>query len=236
MVAAAVTVKPASTVAEIENAVRGDLRWLPVSSTAAVRALRRRYSRVLIGAPPQVLLAVADAFLVAGSWRERLLGAELLVTRRDAVGRLSGRTVERWSKGLADWGSIDMYGVTVAGVAWREGRVKDKQVMRWAHSSDRWRRRLALVATVPLNSRARGGSGDAARTLRVCSALVDDRDDMVVNALSWALRELSKTDPKSVADFMRKKESRLAPRVRREVTAKLETGRKVRPPTTKHGE
>jgi hypothetical protein len=95
--------------------------------------------------------------------------------------------------------------VTVAGVAWREGRVKDKQVMRWAHSSDRWRRRLALVATVPLNSRARGGSG--------------------------ALRELSKTDPKSVAGFIRREDSRLASRVRREVMAKLETGRKVRPPT-----
>jgi 3-methyladenine DNA glycosylase AlkD len=84
-----------------------------------------------------------------------------------------------------------------------------------------------LVATVPLNSRARGGSGDPVRTLRVCSALVDDREDTVVKALSWALRELSKRDPKGVAAFIRKEDSRLASRVRREVQAKLETGRKV---------
>jgi 3-methyladenine DNA glycosylase AlkD len=28
--------------------------------------------------------------------------------------------------------------------------------------------------------------------------LVDDRDDMVVKAMSWALRELAKHDPKAV--------------------------------------
>jgi len=85
---------------------------------------------------------------------------------------------------------------------------------------------LALVATVPLNSRARGGRGDAARTLKICRALVDDRDDMVVKALSWALRELSKTDPKSTMDFLKRYGSRVAARVAREVENKLRTGRK----------
>ena len=54
------------------------------------------------------------------------------------------------------------------------------------------------------------------------------RDDMVVKALSWALRELSKRDPAAAAAFIRKYDARLAARVRREVTAKLETGRKRR--------
>jgi 3-methyladenine DNA glycosylase AlkD len=219
------------TVADIVTAIREDLRTQPSSHTGGVRTVRRRHSKALIEASPQTVLAVADAFLIGSSAAERLLGAELLVARLDAVRRLSGARVERWAEGLASWGSIDMYGVTVAGVAWREGRVSDSQVMRWARSSDRWRRRLALVATVPLNSRARGGSGDAVRTLRVCADLVADRDDMVVKALSWALRELSKTDPESVARFVRKEGSRLASRVLREVTSKLETGRKVRLPT-----
>lgn len=170
---------------------------------------------------------MADALLAGGSFAERLIGTELLIAHPDAIGRVSSADVEKWATGLDDWGSIDMYGVTVAGVAWREGRVSDRQVMRWARSPDRWRRRLALVATVPLNSRARGGQGDATRTLRVCEALVDDRDDMVVKALSWALRELSKRDKVSVATFMRKEKQRLASRVRREVTAKMATGRKT---------
>jgi 3-methyladenine DNA glycosylase AlkD len=214
-------------VAGVLNAVRADLSALPTLSTEAIRGVRRRYSAALAAAPPSDVVDVADALLVGGSAAERLIGTELLIARPDAIGRVSSADVEKWATGLDDWGSIDMYGVTVAGVAWREGRVSDRQVMRWTRSSDRWRRRLALVATVPLNSHARGGQGDAARTLRVCEALVDDRDDMVVKALSWALRELSKRDKVSVARFMRKEKQRMAARVRREVTAKMTTGRKA---------
>jgi 3-methyladenine DNA glycosylase AlkD len=57
--------------------------------------------------------------------------------------------------------------------------------------------------------------------------LVADRDDMVVKALSWALRELAKRDPASVVRFMRDEDGRVPARVRREVTSKLMTGLKT---------
>ncbi|MEK6337469.1 MAG: DNA alkylation repair protein [Acidobacteriota bacterium] len=213
-------------VAEIVEAIRRDLRGLPAQTTPEVRAVRRRFQKATAAESPATIVAVADALLTDPSWPERVVACELLVARPDAVGMVTEAAVERWSKELADWGSVDLFGVTLAGVAWREHRVSDDRVMRWAQSTNRWRRRLALVATVPLNSRARGGAGDTARTLKVCRALVDDRDDMVLKALSWALRELSKRDPKSVSRFVSKGETRLAARVRREVKAKLETGRK----------
>jgi 3-methyladenine DNA glycosylase AlkD len=216
------------TASDIVAAIRDDLRNLPARTTPAIRMVRRRHARTLADEPSDTVLSVGDALLDSGEWAERLVAAELLVGRRDALGKLKSADVERWAKDLADWGSVDMYGVTVAGVAWREGRISDDQVMKWARSSDRWRRRLALVATVPLNSRARGGAGDSARTLRLCRALVDDRDDMIVKALSWALRELAKRDPGSVVRFIHDEGDRVASRVRREVTTKLETGRKVR--------
>jgi 3-methyladenine DNA glycosylase AlkD len=49
---------------------------------------------------------------------------------------------------------------------------------------------------------------------------------MIVKALSWALRELSKSDKPAVEEFMKKYDSRLAGRVRKEVYTKLLTGRK----------
>jgi 3-methyladenine DNA glycosylase AlkD len=60
----------------------------------------------------------------------------------------------------------------------------------------------------------------------VCERLVRDRDDMVVKALSWALRELSRHDPGSVAAFVEAHSADVAPRVRREVASKLTTGLK----------
>ena len=84
----------------------------------------------------------------------------------------------------------------------------------------------AVVCTVALNSKARGGQGDTSRTLMICRRLVEDRDDMVVKAMSWALRELAKRDPAAVRGFLAEHETALAPRVKREVRNKLETGLK----------
>ena len=83
-----------------------------------------------------------------------------------------------------------------------------------------------MVATVALNSKARGGVGDTARTLGVCRAVLADRDDMVVKALSWTLRELAKRDHRAVEQFLKAHDGRMAPRVRREVGNKLRTGLK----------
>jgi 3-methyladenine DNA glycosylase AlkD len=57
--------------------------------------------------------------------------------------------------------------------------------------------------------------------------LLEDRDDMVVKAMSWALRELAKRDPGAVRAFLSKHGARLAARVRREVGNKLTTGLKA---------
>jgi 3-methyladenine DNA glycosylase AlkD len=128
------------------------------------------------------------------------------------------------------WGEVDAFGCIVAGPAWRLGRVPDAAIQGWAASPDRWWRRAALVSTVPLNLRSRGGTGDTGRTLDICGRLVDDHDDMVVKALSWALRALAPWDPAAVDDFLEANDTRLAARVRREVRTKLATSRKYPPP------
>jgi len=89
------------------------------------------------------------------------------------------------------------------------------------------------VSTVPLNVKAQGGTGDAARTLGVCRLLISDRDDMVVKALSWALRSLAQRDTEAVHRFLKDHNSRLAPRVLREVNNKLKTGLKNPKPASR---
>jgi 3-methyladenine DNA glycosylase AlkD len=77
-----------------------------------------------------------------------------------------------------------------------------------------------------VNARRDGGSGDAPRTLAVCERLASDRDDMVVKALSWALRELLLRERQAVVDFVQGRDAVLADRVKGEVRSKLETGLK----------
>jgi 3-methyladenine DNA glycosylase AlkD len=201
-------------------------RW----DTPSLRQVRRSLSRSLSKARPSLVLAVADALVRRGSWADRLIAYETVAGHRAALSALNERRVICWSEGLADWGTVDLFGCTLGGQAWRQGLLSDAVVEAWSRSPDRWRRRLALVCTVPLNSKARGGDGDAARTLRICQALVDDRDDMVVKALSWALRELGKRDARAVQGFLARCQDRVASRVRREVTSKLTTGKKTARP------
>jgi 3-methyladenine DNA glycosylase AlkD len=208
---------------------RKDLGDLAHRDVPTVRSVRRRYSKLLKGQPAHAVIEFALALSADGCWEERLIAYEVVAAHRPAAVSLNQRHVARMAKGLADWGTVDLFGVTILGPAWRDGRVSDTTIDRLARSSDRWRRRLALVATVPLNSKARGAAegGDARRTLRICRQLLADRDDMVVKALSWALRELGKRDPTAVKVFVAAHDGRVAARVCREVGNKLRTGLKT---------
>lgn len=114
----------------------------------------------------------------------------------------------------------------MVGYAWREGLISTNKIKQYYQSDNFWIRRIAIVATVSLNQKARGGKGDAQRTLEVCEWAIKDHSDMINKALSWALRELAKIDKAPVEKFISKYESDLHPRVLKEVKHKLETGRK----------
>lgn len=194
--------------------------------TSELRALRRRWSRRLRSAGPTDILGLARRVLRGGDDTLRWVAYELITSHPAALSSLRARDLEWLGRGIASWGEVDAFACYLAGPAWREGQVPTTLIECWARSQDRWRRRAALASTVALNVPARGGRGDARKTLRICRILVDDRDDMVVKALSWALRALARHDPASVRQFLDRYSDRVAARVRREVTNKLVTGLK----------
>jgi len=212
---------PALSADEISSQLR---RHRP-PSTAAWRLLRRRWSAQLFDEAPERVIGITAELVSKGSW-DRLTAYELVAAHPGGIQSLTPAAIGRLARGLNDWPSVDTFGCCVAGPAWREGRLGSCYIDKWARSQDRWHRRLALVCTVALNVPARGGRGDARRTLQVCRQLVDDRDDMVIKALSWALRVLVRWDRDAVQRFVDRHGARLASRVIREVSTKLRTGRK----------
>jgi 3-methyladenine DNA glycosylase AlkD len=198
------------------------LQMLPSQRTADVRAVRREFSKRLAKAPAQTVINLALQLLP----QHRFVAYELVSYHRAALCSLGEAELEQLGQGLASWEDVDTFACYLAGPAWRERQVSDALIHRWARSPDRWWRRAALVSTVPLNNKARGGRGDTARTLAVCRLLAGDPDDMVVKALSWALRELAKRDPQAVREFLAEHDQVLAARVKREVQNKLTTGLK----------
>jgi len=195
-------------------------------TTESIRALRRGFSKRLAKSPGRFVVEIALRLVDKHTFEHLFVAYELVCHHRAALASLTEKDLRLFAKGIGSWGTVDMFACYLAGPAWRERQVPDKLIQGWASRKNRWFRRAALVSTVPLNSKARGGSGDAKRTLEVCASLVTDRDDMVVKALSWALRELSKRDPIAVQRFLEEHQSVLAARVVREVRNKLSTGLK----------
>jgi hypothetical protein len=214
------------TGAERERLVRetlAEIASLKVRNTPAMRGVRRRLSAELRKAGPEDVKAVAAGLARTG---RKWLGCEVLAAHRGAMETLTIRDVEGVGAGMASWEDVDGFGVLLSGAAWLKGRISDADVRRWAKSKDLWWRRAALVSTVVLNARSRGGKGDTKRTLMIAEMLVDDHEDMIVKAMSWALRSLAPWDRKAVQNFLAEHDAGLAARVKREVRNKLRTGLK----------
>ena len=156
----------------------------------------------------------------------QVLAFAMIGRNRKLLDALEYNDLADLGRNLDNWASVDHYTLGIFGVLWGRGVVKDKHIDALLTSDNFWNRRVAVVSTVALNLKSRGGEGDTARTISVCERVVDDHHDMIQKALSWALRELSKRDWEAVCSFMERNENRLARRVVKEVNHKLDFGTK----------
>lgn len=210
--------------------------------TPDLRRIARREARELKSVPGEQVLDVCNALVEHGgsgrvrrvehgpAYESRMVAFDLAWMHRGAFALLNWRELERLGRTLDGWASVDHFARKLSGPAWQHNQITDARVRRWATSSDFWWRRAGLVSTIALNERHLG-KGDAGRTLEICELFVDDRADLQVKALSWALRELATRDPDAVMEYLIDREDRLAPRVLREVRNKIETGHKQAKPS-----
>ncbi len=194
--------------------------------TPEMRALLKEWWAETKSWPSENLISLAKELVDTRIFECNHVAFELLWMDKKALSQLSLADLEYLGQNMDNWATTDTFSVNLSGWAWRNNQICDANILNWLNSDNLWWRRAAIVSTVGLNLKSRGGTGDTKRTLMICEKVVDDREDMIVKALSWALRELSKHDQNAVEAFMEKYDVLLAGRVRREVYTKLETGTK----------
>lgn len=175
---------------------------------------------------PGAWIDLCKALVATGIFECQVLAYEMIGRDRKLLDALEYKDLSELGQNLDNWASVDHYTVGIFGVLWGKGVVKDSHIDKLLESDNFWERRVAVVSTVALNLKSRGGKGDTPRTIDVCERVVDDHHDMIQKALSWALRELSKRDRETVCSFMERYKNRLANRVLREVNHKLDFGTK----------
>jgi len=207
-------------------AILTDLRRANERTVPALRVIRRKWSKTYASASPQDVLKVANEILTKGESEFRFVAYELIYFHKRARLSLTQRNVERLAHGMQSWDAVDAFSYYISGPAWRDGRISDAAIAKWTRSPDKWWRRASLASTIPLARRHDRETRDIERALAVCATLVSDRDDMVVKAMSWAVREVARQDPVAAKKFIDANHGALAPRVLREVNNKLVTGLK----------
>jgi 3-methyladenine DNA glycosylase AlkD len=188
--------------------------------------MRQSYTARIAELEREAVLDIADRLVRNGSDEMRFVAYELVQFHRATATQLTEAEVEQLGAAMSSWAAVDTFAYSISGPAWKRGNISDKTVIAWTRSDNRWWRRAALSSTVLLH-RTPPAPHSVERTLAICARLIADRDDMVVKALSWALRTASKPDPAAVAQFVEEHEAALAARVKRELANKLRTGVKT---------
>ena len=205
--------------------VHGDLTMVGVRMPD-IRQIAKDWKRAHKGVSPDELMPLVEALWDGDSQEERILAMELLQSHRRLILKLDWDHFDRWRRKVENWALTDMLGSRVL-APWMLAEPESRlgYLRGLIEDEDLWSRRLALVVTCPIN-RGHTGLTIPELTLELVGLVKAERDPMITKAVSWALRELSKTHPGSVAAYVDRERETLAAHVVREVQNKLRTGLK----------
>ena len=171
------------------------------------------------------LFALVEALWESGSREERQVAFYLLERFERWVPDLPKAHFEHWRRDLDSWVEADGLGWTLA--VWLAGDPKVRLGYLWqlVGDEDVWSRRLALVPLARIN---RGNLGFTAPELafQLIDRVKEERHPMITKAVSWVLRETTKTHRDEVVAYLEGNRGALAGHVVREVENKLRTGLK----------
>jgi 3-methyladenine DNA glycosylase AlkD len=171
------------------------------------------------------LFALVETLWEGGSREEREMAFYLLEHFERWVPDLPKAHFERWRRDLDSWAETDGLGWMLA--VWLAGDPGARLDYLWEliDDEDVWSRRLALAPLARIN---RGKLGFTAPdlTLRLIDRVKEERRPMITKAVSWVLRETTKTHRDEVVAYVGQNRGVLAGHVVREVENKLRTGLK----------
>jgi len=144
------------------------------------------------------ILAFADALWRGGILEERAVAVLLLSKFTRQLERRHWRHFDRYVDSLSNWGETDALCGNVLAPLLEKDPDLVSRLEPWTRSRNRWRRRAAAVALVPA---ARHGQHHEFAYI-ICDRLASDRDDLVEKAVGWLLKEISRTQPQGVVDYL----------------------------------
>jgi 3-methyladenine DNA glycosylase AlkD len=186
-----------------ERYLRGEAKFRGVGIPAIRAEVAAWRSETLDGASPEEQFAVALDLLAEGYTEDQLAGVLLMQDHlRDALPwrvQVDGLAMALAAGNVRDWNVCDWLAVRVPGpLIAAHGAACARAVAAWTDASNLWQARCGLVAFVNLL----GEQEHQALVLRGAARLLAREERFAKTAAGWALRELSRHDPKAAARFV----------------------------------
>jgi 3-methyladenine DNA glycosylase AlkD len=149
------------------------------------------------------LLALCESLLKAGKFEEVSVALGFMERLRDEYNKTMFNTVGKWfEKYIINWGHCDAACHTIVYSFLADKVVDFRDLLAWADSPHRWKRRAAAVTMV--KDFYKGGAANVTQALQVSRKLILDPERVVQQGTGWLLREAWKKSPQKVEDFLLK--------------------------------
>lgn len=145
------------------------------------------------------LHTLAGRLWAAPYHEEKTLAVELLELYPGHLTLEAMPMIESMLMESAGWAHLDAVAIHLAGGVLRTDPRARAYLRRWARDESFWMRRGALISQILLFRR---GCGDIKLFFRMASAMINEKEFFIRKAIGWTLRELSKSEPQLVRDYI----------------------------------
>lgn len=97
------------------------------------------------------------------------------------------------------WDHVDYISTSLVSRVIEEDTRALSYLEKWKSSESFWMRRASLVSQIPL---LRKGLGDRELFFEMARGMIGEKEFFIRKAIGWAVREISKRDPRAARDFL----------------------------------
>ncbi len=145
------------------------------------------------------LVTLCDHLMSTGKYEEASIAITFMVKLRDQYNKSLFNTMGKWfEKYIVNWAHSDVASHSILYLFFTDKVIGFKDLLAWADSPYRWKRRAAAVTLIKDFSK----SGSVPQALQLSRKLILDPEKVVQQGVGWLLREAWKKSPKKVEDFL----------------------------------
>ena len=182
----------------------GNLKNKYTLTTSAVRKVAKEQFQLVKQYPKNDIFGICEKLLESGDWAEGIIAFQWAFQIRRQYETGDFVLFERWLDLYVDgWGSCDDFCTHAFGHLIFVFPEHIPAVKAWTPSVNRWRRRGAAVVMIYANRRGK----NIEPAFEIADQLLMDEDYLVQKGYGWMLKEISKTEPSRVFDFVRERKA-----------------------------